>query len=80
MSMGWASEDDYDDSITVWETIPQQVPTKNQNADMDDSRLGGIFRIQSWSKVGEGHEEGAFYGEPTLRSMSRRSKFSGSRP
>ena len=43
------------------------MPTKNQNADMDDSRLGGIFRIQSWSKVGEGHEEGAFYGEPTLR-------------
>lgn len=44
VNMGWASEDDYDDSIAVWETVPKEK--KRAKADTQGSEAA--FDMASW--------------------------------
>jgi hypothetical protein len=65
--MGWASEDDYDDSIAVWETVPAPKPAKEKSHDETAVSFDAILERTPRDELSGEWEENVFYGEPTLR-------------
>lgn len=64
---GWASEDDYDDSIDVWEMVPAPKPAEEKGSAKGVVSFAAILeRAPKDEPVGEG-DENVFCGEPTLR-------------
>jgi hypothetical protein len=64
---GWASEDDYDDSIAVWETVPppnlaeEKIPSKGVVS------FDAVLKRAPREEPSGEWDENVFYGEPTLR-------------
>src|SRR5205823_2598526 len=63
---GWASDDDYDDRIVVWEMLPPPKPAEEKSAEGVVSFDAVLERAPRAEPGGQWHEN-AFYGEPTLR-------------
>lgn len=64
--MGWATEDDYDDSIAVRETVPAAKADKKKSRDNDKPNFAEILESSSWEPV-EVDESDQFFGDPVLR-------------
>ena len=68
INMGWASEEDYDDSITVWETVPVEKPVeKKRKAKNGPPNFADILEAATWEPPHEADENDQFYGDPTLK-------------
>ena len=66
--MGWASEDDYDDSIAVWGTVPApKQPAKEKSHDETAVGFDAILERTPRDELNGEWDENVFYGEPTLR-------------
>lgn len=65
--MGWASEDDYDDSIAVWETVPAPKPAKEKSHAESAVSFDAILERTPRDELSGEWEENVFYGEPALR-------------
>lgn len=70
VNMGWASHDDYDDSIAVLETVPEPKPTPKptkKEALTKPPSLASILELASENKPGDEQDDDDFYGEPSLK-------------
>jgi hypothetical protein len=68
INMGWASEGDYDDSITISETVSAVKPPENKDErNSDFPNFSAILESSSWEPVRETDEDEQFYGKPTLK-------------
>jgi RES domain/HEPN/RES N-terminal domain 1 len=70
VNMGWASDDDYDDSITVWEEtapMPEPKPEEKTPSGKEIPNFAAILERASQDEPADRQEEEVFYGEPTLR-------------
>lgn len=65
VNMGWASEDDYDDSITIFETIPDDNPEQKQQDEVAESLGFGNFRMMDIPEDVPDYD--TLYSDPTLR-------------
>jgi uncharacterized protein (DUF4415 family) len=65
--MGWASDDDYDDSISIWETVPaEKVPEKNiATSDRFDPRAN--LERSTWEPMDDSGGNDQSYGQITLK-------------
>ena len=72
-NMGWGSEDNYDDSITIWETVPgeesgKEDPNKEKPKEDHDPFGFGDFIVTEPPDIETGSDdEVSPSGEPTLR-------------
>jgi RES domain len=67
VNMGWASEDDYDDSITVREKAPAPKPAEEKTPAKGVPSFEAVLEAASSNETGHETENDVFYGEPTLR-------------
>ena len=65
--VGWASEDDYDDSIAVWETVLPPKPTQKKGPAKGLVNFEAIFKRAPRDEAAGEWDEDAFYEEPTLK-------------
>lgn len=67
VDMGWASDDDYDDSITVWETVPGEKPAEENSTNDATQNPEAVLELNSWEPSDALEQADQYYGEPTLR-------------
>jgi hypothetical protein len=69
VDMGWTSEEDYDDSITVWEKVPGPKPSEEKKRSAEDNiGFDAILELGlSREEPSRAWEDDVFYVEPTLR-------------
>jgi hypothetical protein len=66
--MGWASEDDYDDSITVWEeTVPAPNPADRKTPTKKAGSFVAVLEPPVQDEPSDERDGDVFYGEPTLK-------------
>jgi hypothetical protein len=65
--VGWASEDDYDDSIAVWETVLPPKPTQKKGPAKGLVNFEAILKRAPRDEAAGEWDEDAFYEEPTLK-------------
>jgi hypothetical protein len=64
---GWASEDDYDDSIVVWETVPAPEPPEKGTPIDSPASLESILELAARDDPMTTADIEEWHGEPTLR-------------
>lgn len=71
INMGWASEDDYDDSITVFENVPAEKGEPKQEKTPDHANPFGLFGLEHGAPnhivPTNDTDDEADYRDPTLR-------------
>jgi hypothetical protein len=65
--MGWASEDDFDDSIVVRETVPATKPAEEKTLAESVVSFDVILERAPRPEPSDRWDENVFYGEPTLK-------------
>jgi len=65
VDMGWVSEDDYDDSITIFETVPNEDREKEQQDKVFETTGFGIIGVPEFFE--DDTEAVSHQGDPTLR-------------
>ena len=66
VNSGWASEDDHDDSMVVWETVPPPKPAEEKSRAKSVVSFAAVLDRASRDETG-GEDEAVACGEPTLR-------------
>lgn len=67
VNMGWATDDDYDDSITVWETVPTEKRAGKKGENTGTPNFAAILRSSSREPTDELDELDQSFANPTLR-------------
>ena len=66
-NMGWASDDDYDDSIMIRETVPAKKTEEAESFDSVASKPDTISELAPWGLSDATVEDDPIYAVPTLR-------------
>jgi hypothetical protein len=66
VNSGWASEDDYDDSMVVWETVPLPKQAEEKSRAKSVASFDAVLDRASEDEPG-GEDDAVACGEPTLR-------------
>jgi RES domain-containing protein len=64
---GWASPDDADDSVTIWETVPQPRKVEEKNSDGRVPNFEDILKRAPKDEPDREWDDDVSYGKPTLR-------------
>ena len=68
VDISWRSDDDFDSSITVWETVPaEKAREEKTSANSEAPSLSVIFETHSWQPDDGTEQVDYSYGEPSLR-------------
>lgn len=64
---GWASADDADDSLTIWETVPQSKKVEEKNSDRRVPNFEDILKRAPKDEPDREWDDDVSYGKPALR-------------